>query len=150
MSKVYIFNPSSSLVQYTVNGGRTPFVPAASSNFTPNFIAVQRYEYVSTGAFGYGTNQFVTYFHDANSGETHDHHFTFEIMRICSLLDDLIIYGYRTKLLLMNTSGFAVSPQGLFIDESPAEERGKVRPGADDREIREGIPRYRFTPTGSG
>jgi hypothetical protein len=29
MGKVYIFNPSGSLVQYTVNGGRTPFVPAA-------------------------------------------------------------------------------------------------------------------------
>jgi hypothetical protein len=149
MSKVYIFNPSGSLVQYTVNGGRTPFVPAASTDFTPNFIAVQRYAYVSNGAFGYGTNQLVTYFQDANSDEAHNHSFTFEIMQICSLLDDLIIYGYRTKLLLMNTSGFPVSPQGLFIDESPADGRGEVRPGPDDREIREGLPRPRFTPAGS-
>jgi hypothetical protein len=110
---------------------------------------VQRYAYVSNGAFGYGTNQFVTYFQDANSDEAHDHYFTFEIMQICSLLDDLIIYGYRTKLLLMNTSGFPVSPQGLFIDESPPDERGEVRSGADDREKLEATPRDRFTLAGS-
>jgi hypothetical protein len=115
MSRVFLFNPNYCSVQYMVNGGRTPLVQPTGNDYTPNFISVKLQKYIETGIFCYGQNDFTVFFQDEDEddGRYHDE-YTIEIPHT-SLLDDIIIYSFRKMLLVMDTRGFPIFPQGLLI-----------------------------------
>jgi hypothetical protein len=120
MSRIFLFNPNYCSVQYMVNGGRTPLVQPNRNDYTPRFISVKLQKYIETGIFCYGQNDFIVIFRDEDEDNRKRHDtYTIEIPPIHSLLDDLIIYSYRKMLLVMDTRGLPVLPQGLLIERSP-------------------------------
>ena len=122
MSRVFLFNPNHYSVQYMVNGGRTPLVQPTGNDYTPNFISVSglsteagslytpaqlvvprvKHEDKLAGA-GFLDGENTVIIEWVSSRIT----FTVEIPGVSSvsLLDDLILYIARTKVILLNARG---------------------------------------------
>lgn len=120
MGRVYIANPSTSYVIYEVNGIKRLPVPGTCSdnNYCPSSIFVDRKKHADPGYFGYGKNNVSVCFKDVGPDEKPKHDYIVEIPDCYSIDDDIIIYAFRTRLYVMDTRGFPVTPEGCWIIES--------------------------------
>ena len=108
---VYVFNLSSSYVEYSVNDGRIPpgqpIVPEAG--YRPNSTAVQRAKYREPKCFGQGENRFFARFRDLSPPLPGEATYAISIPAASSLLDDFLLYVFRTQVALLDHSGRVLS-----------------------------------------
>ena len=123
MSRVYIFNVSSSGVKYIVNGTTLASVPGAESttHYTPHSVSTSFQKYPDSTVFGYGINSFESVFFDVISGEKPHHFFEITIPLDVSLESNLILYVFRRVIHLMDQRGRPVIEDGFTLFEKQEE-----------------------------
>jgi hypothetical protein len=119
VGRLRIANPSSSIVNYQVNGGAVlpgrPFAPGPNPPiYTPYFSLVGIQRELGPGVVGYGTNTVYAAFQDEDPYRYFTFGFDFNA-NVASVDDDLIAYVCRGWMLLMTTRGMALQPNPLLI-----------------------------------
>ena len=119
MGRLRIANPSSSTVNYQINGGAIvpgrPFAPGPNPPiYTPYFVLADIQRGQAPGVVGYGTNTVYAAFQDEEPYRYFM--FSFDLSAsVFSVDDDLIAYVCRAWMLLMTTRGMALQPNPLLI-----------------------------------
>ncbi len=109
---VFLFNPTSAYATCLVNQGAIPPIEPTdtSTGFVPRQVsaAFVRHRDEVVGAFCYGTNELRVTFLDQTGAPGQRHvrlDYSFKLERNISLEDDLIMYVFRDRILLMNHRG---------------------------------------------
>jgi hypothetical protein len=107
VGQVYVANPSSTKVFYTVNGGPIPTGWPARAGGPPYIVSAALVKYPAAGSFNLGSNSLTAQFSDQTGG------FVFPLSITGVSVDaDLVLYVFRGYAVLMSQFGYVISTAG--------------------------------------